>query len=152
MRLGGIGTRYAIWIAALTLALLSTALGAAGFLAFRESRVVQSEIHAAVAAARTADEEEALRRTAAYLGAHLFNALYRLDVELLNEEIEQVRTWLPVSSFLVIDKSGHVLTDGTPTNERYGDVPPGPRPGDGPPRCGRATASRCSPSVPSPSW
>jgi hypothetical protein len=69
MRLGGIGTRYAVWIAALNLALLSTALGAAGFLAFRESRVVQSEIHAAVSTARTSDEEEALRKTATYLGA-----------------------------------------------------------------------------------
>ncbi len=94
--------------------------------------MVQSEIHAAVAAARTSDEEEALRRTATYLGAHLFNALYQLDVERLNEEIGQVRAWLPVSSFLVIDKDGHVLTDGTPANERYGDAVPGPRPDDEP--------------------
>ena len=132
MRLGGIGTRYAVWIAALALALVSTALVAAGFLGFRESRVVQSEIHAAVAAARTSDEEEALRKTATYLGANLFNALYQLDVERLNEEIGQVRTWLPVSSFLVIDRSGHVLTDGTLGNDRFGDLFPGPRPGDAP--------------------
>ena len=132
MRLGGIGTRYAVWIAALALALVSTALVAAAFLAFRESRVVQSEIHAAVAAARTSDEEEALRKTATYLGANLFNALYQLDVERLNEEIAQVRGWLPVSSFLVIDRNGRVLTDGTPANERFGDPVPGPRPGDAP--------------------
>ena len=132
MRLGGIGTRYAVWIAALALALVSTALVAAGFLGFRESRFVQSEIHGAVAAARTSDEEEALRKTAAYLGTRLFNSLYQLDVERLNEEIEQVRAWLPVSSFLVIDKEGRVLTDGTPGNDRYGDVVPGPRPEDEP--------------------
>jgi signal transduction histidine kinase len=132
MRLRGIGTRYAVWIAALTLALVSTALVAAGVLAFRESRVVQSEIHAAVTEARTADEEEALRKTATYLGATLFNALYQLDVERLNEEIAQVRGWMPVSSFLVVDRSGHVLTDGTPANERFGDPAPGPRPGERP--------------------
>jgi signal transduction histidine kinase len=132
MRLGGIGTRYAVWIAALALALVSTALAAAAFLAFRESRLMQAEIHATVAAARTSDEEEALRKTATYLGANLFNALYQLDVERLNEEIAQVRSWLPVSSFLVIDRSGHVLTDGTPANERFGDLFPGPRPGDQP--------------------
>jgi signal transduction histidine kinase len=131
MRLGGIGTRYAVWIAALAFALVSTTLAAAAFLAFRESRLVQSEIHAAVAAARTSDEEEALRKTAIYLGATLFNALYQLDVERLNEEIAQVRSWLPVSSFLVIDKSGHVLTDGTPANELFGDPALGPRPDDG---------------------
>ena len=132
MRLGGIGTRYAVWIAALAFALVSTTLVAAAFLAFRESRVVQSEIHAAVAAARTADEEEALRKTATYLGAALFNALYQLDVERLNEEIAQVRAWLPVRSFLVIDRTGHVLTDGTPANEHYGEAPPGPWPEGGP--------------------
>ena len=117
MRLGGIGTRYAAWIAALALALVATALVAAGVIAFRESRLVQSEIHAAVAAARAADEEAALRGTATYLGAHLFNALYQLDVERLNEEIGQVRAWLPIDSFLVVDRSGHVLTDGTPAND-----------------------------------
>jgi signal transduction histidine kinase len=132
MRLGGIGTRYAVWIAALNLALLSTALGAAGFLAFRESRVVQSEIHAAVSTARTSDEEEALRKTATYLGASLFNALYQLDVERLNDQIGQVRTWLPVSTFLVVDENGYVLTDGTPANDRFGDLVAGPRPEDGP--------------------
>jgi len=131
MRLGGIGTRYAVWIAALAIALVSTTLVAAGFLAFRESRVVQAEIHATVAAARTSDEEEALRKTATYLGATLFNALYQLDVERLNDEIGQVRAWLPVSSFLVVGNDGRVLTDGTPANERYGDIPPGPRPEDG---------------------
>jgi signal transduction histidine kinase len=111
---------------------VSTALLAAGLLAFRESRLMQAEIHATVAAARSADEEEALRKTATYLGANLFNALYQLDVERLNEEIEAVRGWLPVSSFLVVDKSGHVLTDGTLANEGFGDPVPGPRPEDDP--------------------
>jgi signal transduction histidine kinase len=128
MRLRGIGTRYAVWIAALAFALVSTALVAAGFVGFRGTKVVQSEIHEAVEAARSSDEEEALRRTAAYLGSTLFNALYQLDVERLNEEIARVREWLPVSSFLVVDREGRVLTDGTPANERYGDTLPGPWP------------------------
>ena len=67
-------------------------------------------------------------------GAHLFNALYQLDVERLNEEIEQVRAWLPVTSFLVIDKERRVLTDGTGANARYGEAFSGPLPEDGPAR------------------
>ena len=130
MRVGGIGTRYAAWIAALALALVALALVAAGVIAFRESRLVQAEIHDAVGTARAADEDAALRGTARYLGAHLFNALYQLDVERLDEEIEQVRAWLPIESFLVLDESRHVLTDGTPANERYGDVFDGELPGD----------------------
>ena len=128
MRPGRIGTRYAVWIAALAFGLVSTALVAAGIIGLRGTRDVQSAIHDTVAAARTSDEEEALRTTAAYLGTLLFDALYQLDVERLNEEIVRVRTWLPVSSFLVVDREGRVLTDGTAANERYGDPVPGPCP------------------------
>jgi signal transduction histidine kinase len=130
MRLGGIGTRYAAWIAALCLALVATALVAAGVVAFRESRLVQAEIHDAVSTARAADEEAALRGTARYLGAHLFNALYQLDIERLNEEIEQVRAWMPIESFLVVDQTRLVLTDGTAENSRYGDTVDGELPGE----------------------
>jgi signal transduction histidine kinase len=129
MRLGRIGTRYAVWIAALAFALASTALVAAGFIGLRGTRSVQSAIHDTVDAAGTSDEQEALRKTSAYLGTTLFDALYQLDVERLNGEIERVRSWLPVSSFLVVDSDGRVLTDGTAANERYGDAVPGPRPG-----------------------
>jgi signal transduction histidine kinase len=132
MRFGGIGTRYAAWIAALSLSLVATALLAAGFIGFRQSRVVQAEIHAAVQGARIADEEAALRGTARYIGTRLFNALYQLDVERLNEEIAQVRGWLPISSFLVVDKGRNILTDGTPDNARYGDEFPGELPAEGP--------------------
>jgi signal transduction histidine kinase len=131
IRLGGIGTRYAVWIAALAFALTSTALVAAGIIGLRGTRAVQSAIQDTMAAARTSDEEEALRKTAAYLGTTLFDALYQLDVERLNGEIERVRSWLPVSSFLVVDGDGRVLTDGTAANARYGDAVPGPRPGRG---------------------
>jgi signal transduction histidine kinase len=93
--------------------------------------MVQAVIHDAVGTARAADEEAALRGTARYLGATLFNALYQLDVERLNEEIEQVRGWLPIESFLVLDQTRLVLTDGTPGNERYGDTFEGDLPGAG---------------------
>lgn len=130
MRLTGIGGRYAAGIAVPSLALLGTALGAAGLIAFRESRRVEAEIHAAVADARAADEEAALRGTARYLSGRLFNALYQLDVERLNEEIDHSREWLPVESFLVLDRTRHVITDGTPDNERYGDGVEGDLPSD----------------------
>ena len=121
-RLGGIGTRYAAWISALALLLVATALGGAGIVAFRESRRVQHEIHEAVSSARAADEEAALRGAALYLGANLFNALYQLDVERLNDEIEQSHSWLPIESFRVLDRERRVLTDGTPENAAYGDL------------------------------
>ncbi len=130
MRPTSIGTRYAVYVAALALALVVVALVAAGAIALGQMRVVQAELREAVASARLADDERALHGSARYLGIHLFNPLYQLDVERLNEAIDQARAWLPVVSFLVVDHGGLVLTDGTVANTRYGDVAEGPLPSD----------------------
>ena len=123
-----IGTRYAAYVAALALALVMVALVAAGAIALRQMRVVQTELREAVGAARAADDERALDGAARYLAIHLFNPLYQLDVERLNEAIQQTRTWLPVVSFVVVDRDGLVLTDGTPANSHYGESVQGPLP------------------------
>jgi signal transduction histidine kinase len=125
-----IGTRYAAYVAALSLALVMVALAAAGAIALGQIRVVQAELRDAVTAARAADDERALDGAARYLGIHLFNPLYQLDVERLNEAIQQTRTWLPVVSFVVLDRAGLVLTDGTPHNPDYGESVQGPLPPD----------------------
>ena len=98
MRMTSIGTRYAVYVAALALALVMVALLAAAALTLGQMRMVQGDLREAVAAARAADDERALHGAARYLAIHLFNSLYQLDVERLNEEIEQSRTWLPVES------------------------------------------------------
>ena len=131
MRTSGIGTRYAFYVAALALALVAVTLAASGAIALGRMRVLQKELRDAVTAARAADDERALDGAARYLGLHLFNPLYQLDVERLNEAIQQTQAWLPVVSFLVVDRDGLVLTDGTATNVMYGERAPGPLPGDG---------------------
>lgn len=128
MRWTSIGTRYAAYVAALALALVFVALVAAGLIALRQVRVVQAELREAVSAARAADDERALQGAARYLGLHLFNALYQLDVERLDEAIHQTSAWLPVVSFLAVDRDGRVLTDGTPGNGRYGELVSGELP------------------------
>ena len=130
MRWSSIGTRYAAYVAALALALVVVALAAAGAIALRQLRVAQAQLRDAVEAARAADDERALQGAGRYLGLHLFNALYQLDVERLNEAIEQTGAWLPVVSFLVVDRDGRVLTDGSPENARYGETVEGTLPGD----------------------
>jgi signal transduction histidine kinase len=130
MRTSGIGTRYAFYVAALSLALVAVTLAASGAIALGRMRVLQQELRDAVTTARAADDERALDGAARYLGLHLFNPLYQLDVERLNEAIQQTQAWLPVVSFLVVDRDGLVLTDGTATNAMYGERAPGPLPGD----------------------
>lgn len=128
----GLGARYAAYFSLLTLAVVGTALVAAGLLASRRTHLLQREIRDAIAAAQSAEAETALKGAATYLSSRLFNPVYQLDVERLAEEIQQVRVWLPVRRFEVADQHGHVLSDGTPGNRRYGEPLLGPRP-SGPP-------------------
>jgi signal transduction histidine kinase len=127
----GIATRYAANLTLLILAVVATALLASGFIAFRRVETLQSEIHQALAAIQAREETETLQGMATYLSDRLFNPLHRLDVERLNEEITQIRAWLPVTAFLIADSEGLILTDGTTTIERYGEplrgeLPSGP--------------------------
>jgi signal transduction histidine kinase len=128
MRRTSIGTRYAAYVAALALALVVVALAAAAAIALGQMRVVQADLREAVRQARAADDERALLGAARYLGVHLFDPLYQLDVERLSQEIQETRRWLPVASFFVVDRQGLVLTDGTPANPRYGEALDGPLP------------------------
>jgi hypothetical protein len=109
-----IGTRYALYTSVVLVLVVSLALAAAGWASYRQAATLQPELRAALAAAHTVDREEALLRGGRYLSNRLFNPLYSLDVSRLNEEIEQVRTWLPVESLLVLDANGRVVTRTAP--------------------------------------
>jgi signal transduction histidine kinase len=118
----GLGRRYAVYMSAFTLASITLALGAAGFIAFRQAGIVQHQIRDAISTVQSANEDERLRGTAQYLAGRLFNPLFSLDVERIDEEIMQVRRWLPIRDFLVTDTSYRVITDGTEAKLGFGDV------------------------------
>jgi len=118
----GLGRRYAVYLSAFTLVSITVALGAAGLIAFRQANIVQTRIRDAISTVQNANEDERLRGTAQYLAGRMFNPVFRFDVERIDEEIEQVRRWLPVRDFLVVDASHHVITDGTDAKLRFGSV------------------------------
>jgi signal transduction histidine kinase len=124
----GLGRRYAAYVTLLMVAVVTAALLAAGFIAFRRTSVLERQIQDALVMAESARAEESLKGTAAYLSNRLFNPLQRLDVERLTDEIEQVRLWLPVTGFVVTDTERRLLTDGTTSIARYGELVTGPFP------------------------
>ncbi len=128
IRVGGIGFRYAAYLAALTLAVVAVALSAAGLMAFRQLHVIQEEIHGAISSARAADEEDALRGSVNYLAGRLFNPAHQLDVERLGEEITLAGEWLPLVSFVVTGADRRVLSDDGRQGARYGELIEGPLP------------------------
>jgi signal transduction histidine kinase len=121
----GLGRRYAVYLSAFTLASITVALAAAGLIAFRQANVLQKQIRDAISTVQSANEDERLRGTAQYLAGRMFNPVFRFDVERIDEEIAQVRRWLPVRDFLVVDASHHVITDGTEEKATFGNTVPG---------------------------
>jgi len=117
----GLGQRYAVYLSAFTLVSITLALLAAGFVSFRQANILQSQIRNAISTVQSASEEERLRGTAQYLAGRLFDPLFSLNVEKIDEEISQVRRWLPVRDFLVTDDKLQVITDGTDAKLSLGD-------------------------------
>ena len=117
----GLGRRYAVYLSAFTLVSITLALGAAGLIAFRQAGIVQRQIRETIQTVQSANEDERLRGTAQYLAGRLFNPLFGLDVERIDEEIAQVRRWLPVRDFVVTDSAHRVITDGTDDKLGFGD-------------------------------
>lgn len=120
MRLG-LGRRYAVYLSAFTLVSITLALVGAGFISFRQANVLQTQIRNAISTVQSANEEERLRGTAQYLAGRLFNPLFGLDVQRIDEEIAQVRRWLPIRDFLVTDADHRVVTDGTDAKLSFGE-------------------------------
>lgn len=118
----GLGRRYAVYLSAFTLVSITLALGAAGLIAFRQASLLQTQIRDAITTVQSANEDERLRGTAQYLAGRMFNPVFRFDVERIDEEIEQVRRWLPVRDFQVVDASHRVITDGTDAKLSFGTV------------------------------
>ena len=118
----GLGRRYAVYLSAFTLVSITLALAAAGLIAFRQANVLQRQIRDAISTVQSANEDERLRGTAQYLAGRMFNPVFRFDIERIDEEIEQVRRWLPVRDFVVVDASHRVITDGTDAKLNFGNT------------------------------
>ncbi len=115
-----LGARYGLYFSLVTIGVAAIALLGSGVVFHRQAAQIEQGITTAVAAAGAEDEDSVLRSTAQHLSGQLFGSLYDLDVDRLNSDIGQVRTWLPVRSFYIADATGFVLTDGTAANQAYG--------------------------------
>lgn len=124
-----ISTKYSLFSAVLLAAVATVLLLTASSLFLNQLDITQVRLQEAIRSGLTLNEEQALLRSADYLSDRLFEPAHALDVAGLNEEIAQISRWLPVTSFLILDRDGAVLTDGSEANPRYGDriqLPSGP--------------------------
>lgn len=115
-----ISHKYTLYFLLLLALLVGATLGGASYIALQGSRQLQHDLQEILRAEEANRQQEALEATASYLRGRLFNPVYDLNIEKLNEEISQVKAWLPVSSFLLSDPEQRILTDGTPDNPEFG--------------------------------
>jgi diguanylate cyclase (GGDEF)-like protein len=130
--LNRLSARYALLFAMLLTALTLLVLSLAGYFAYQQTNTLRDQLTTAFSSTQSANDIEALRASGAYLSNRLFNPLYAMDVSALNEEIEQIRSWLHPLSVQVLDATGGIVTDGSVDNAGYGTRLPLPddlRPG-----------------------
>lgn len=115
-----LSTRYALYFFA---AIALSALGALLFVAMGSSahlERVEHELRRELKYSLMLDQQNTLSGIGNYLGRRLFHPLRKLDVAALNDEIREVKAWLPVVSFDVVDAGRKLVADGSPENRRYG--------------------------------
>jgi diguanylate cyclase (GGDEF)-like protein len=71
---------------------------------------------------QTLNEKNVLLNSTGYLGSHLAPHLAAADIAALDAEIERVRSWLPIQSFVVANQEKRILTDGRSESPRRGQV------------------------------
>lgn len=122
-----IGGRLAKSLSLLILGLLIAVLSLTAWLVDRMVDELRPTILGAFEETQTLNEKYVLLNSAGYLGERLRPALERRDIAALDQEIDQIRGWLPVQSFVVADTEKRILTDGSSANPRHGQalsIPP----------------------------
>lgn len=113
-----IGARLAKSLSLLILGILIAVLSLTAWLVDRMVGELSPRILSAVEETQALNEKNLLLNSAGYLGERLRPALERADIDALDQEIDQIRGWLPVQSFVVADSERRILTDGSSANPR----------------------------------
>ena len=115
-----LNTRYAFYLSGALLSGALLMLLMVGILLLKDGDQFRNRLQKDLKYHLILDQQESLVTTADYLGRRLFNPLHQLDINTLNREIEDIRAWLPVRRFEIVDKHGIILTDGSRENPQYG--------------------------------
>ncbi|MFZ4535024.1 putative bifunctional diguanylate cyclase/phosphodiesterase [Propionivibrio sp.] len=115
-----LNTRYALYLSGALLSGALLMLLMVGVLLVKDGDQFRIRLQKELKYHLILDQQESLITTAEYLGRRLFNPLHQLDISTLNREIEEIRAWLPVRRFEIVDLNGIILTDGSRENPQYG--------------------------------
>lgn len=123
--------RLALHITLLIAGLMLVMVTLTGWLGYSMVKDLRPRLQSTFEETQTLNAKNVLLNSAAYLSGHLFPHLFSFDISALNKEVDQVKAWLPIQSFVIADADKRILTDGSATNPHYGqplDLPREPLP------------------------
>lgn len=112
--------KYAIFFILITLAALFPAFLISNIVVFKGLDSLKQDLKNAEIEEYEETQHLAVQNLSGYLSLVLFNPLYQLHIEDINLLIKQIKGETNITSILVADASGKVLTDGTKENLSYG--------------------------------
>lgn len=113
--------RYAFLVAGLFSLLILLVLVLVSVSVFVRTAALRDQLTDAFSNSHESYVSNSLLDNASYLSERLFDPLYRLDITTVNTEIQHISSWLQPHDVLVLDVEGHILTDGSWQNSRYGE-------------------------------
>lgn len=112
--------KYAIFFILITLAALFPAFLMSNIVIFKGLDSLKEGLKKGEIEAYEETQHLTVKNLSGYLSLALFNPLYKLNIEDINLLIKQIKGETNITSILVADASGKVLTDGTKENPSYG--------------------------------
>lgn len=115
-----INKKYALYFCAISFAILVFLLTAFSIIFWKSGQTLTESLKESTSSNYEKSQQDLMVNLAEYLGKHLFNDLYQLDIEGLDALIRDLKAGMSIDAFLVADATGKVLTDGTRENQSYG--------------------------------
>ncbi|MBI5894008.1 MAG: diguanylate cyclase [Deltaproteobacteria bacterium] len=112
--------KYAGYFIAITMGIFMMSLLAGNILVWQAADSIKKRLQENDTIDYEMQKHAVMKTLAGYLSQALFNPLYQLDIEGITSLISKFKKEVHITSILIADASGKVLTDGTKENPSYG--------------------------------
>ncbi len=115
-----INKKYALFFGISSVVIMLILVSSFAFIMLRKGADLKKNVKDTGAVFFRESHGKTLFNTAQYLSQHLFIPVYQSDIAGVNRIISDMKVGLPYISFVVADRKGRILTDGTRQNKAFG--------------------------------
>jgi len=114
-----LSTRYALYLSVINFGIVICVLSVMGWLFWHDANRLRENVQRQTTLEYRQAQEETLLQLSEYLQKNLFDALYQLDVNGVNQRMNELGLWLDIEHYIITDPSGLVITDGSVANPLF---------------------------------